>query len=144
VTHIPYKSSGEVTTALLAGFVDLSVNTTDALQQVKEGTLRALAVTADKRLAELPDVPTIKEFIPNYGNAVVWQGVFVRTGTPQVIIDKLNKGINEYMTTPDVVARFASMGLTASPSTPAQFAALVKEDAATWAEVIKSNGIKTE
>jgi tripartite-type tricarboxylate transporter receptor subunit TctC len=144
MTHIPYKSSGEVTTALLAGFVDLSVNTTDALSQVKEGKLTALAVTADKRLAELPDVPTIKEFLPNYGNAAVWQGVFVRTGTSQVIVDKLNKGINEFLTTPEVAARLTTMGLTPVPTTQQQFAALVKEDATTWAEVITTNGIKPE
>ena len=118
VTHIPYKSAGEVSNALLAGFVDMAVNTTaDVVSQIKAAQLRGLAVTADTRLSELPDVPTMKEILPAYGDAQVWQGAFVRAGTPRAIVEKLNKAIVAYMQSPEA-ERLKSLGLTPSPSSP--------------------------
>src|SRR5262249_34431366 len=88
--HIPYKAGAEQLVALLGGEVPITfLNSSTVTPHVLEGTVRALAVVSPKRMAELPDVPTVNEFIPTYGSYSTWQGVFAVAGTPQPIIEKL-------------------------------------------------------
>lgn len=145
ITHIPYKSTREMTTALLNGDVDMQVSAVDATDEwVRSGALRVLAVTAPRRLPDLPDLPSIREYLPQYDNASAWQGIFVRTGTPAAVVERINKAVGEVLRFPETATRLNSLGFAPTPSTPEQFADLVKQDGATWAQVIKAAGIKLE
>jgi tripartite-type tricarboxylate transporter receptor subunit TctC len=146
VTHVPYKSLGEVTTALLGGHVDMGVSTIaePALSQVKSGALRALAVTSDTPRPELPGVPPAVSMIPDYRYGSVWQGLFVKAGTPRPVIDKLNAAVTEYLKTPEGVATMSKLGYDAAPLSADDFAKLVREEVGTWSQIIKANNIKLE
>ena len=97
MVYIPYKSLGEMTNALLGGFVDFGISTIaePALTYVKSGELKALAVTSDEMRPELVGVPTVASIIPNFAYGSVWQGLFVKAGTPQAIIEKLNAAVTD-------------------------------------------------
>lgn len=142
ITHIPHKSPGDVTIALLGGHLDLAfVSTTPILPHLKTGTLRALGVATVQRLPELPDVPSIREIVPEFGGATTWNGLFVPAGTPRVIIDKLNRSVTAYLRSPQGAEAIAKMGASVATSSPEEFAAFIKQEVDTWGKVIKSSGV---
>jgi putative tricarboxylic transport membrane protein len=146
MVHIPYKSLGEMTNALLGGFVDFGISTIaePALTYVKSGELKALAVTSDEVRPELAGVPTVASIIPNFAYGSVWQGLFVKTGTPQAIIEKLNAAVTDYLKTPDGISVMNKIGYDAAPMSTDDFAKLVRSEVATWSQIIKANNIKIE
>ena len=146
MVHIPYKSLGEMTNALLGGFVDFGISTIaePALTYVKSGELKVLAVTSDGIRPELAGVPTVASIIPNFAYGSVWQGLFVQAGTPQAIIEKLNAAVTDYLKTPDGISVMSKIGYDAAPMSTDDFAKLVHSEVATWSAIIKANNIKIE
>ena len=126
MTHVPYRSSGEIMNSLTGGHIDLAFdNITLAWPQVRAGHVRALAVTTTERSATAPDVPTVADTLSGF-EASAWHGVFVPTGTPRPIIDKLVAELRRILELPDVKAKFFEIGAVPSPMTPETFAAFVE------------------
>ena len=145
MTHIPYKGSAPAITDVVAGHVQLMFDTVmSALPHVQAGKLRALAVTSAKRAPVVPDVLTIAEAaLPGY-EAIAWNGLFAPKGTPRTIIDQLNAETVEAVRSDSVIKQFASMGATARPTTPDEFASYVRNEVTKWAKVVNESGAKIE
>jgi hypothetical protein len=116
---------------------------TGSVEHIKAGTLRALGVTAGKRAAAIPDVPTIAETVPGY-EAVVWYGIVAPKGTPPEIVDTLNTGVNAVLADPKLEARLVQLGGVPMPMTPAQFGKLIADETEKWAKVVKFSGAKPD
>lgn len=144
LVHVPYKGNAEAMNALLGGHVKIYFALVPAvLQHVKAGTLRALAVTTEKRLPYLPDVPTIAEQgFPGY-EISSWQGAFAPAGTPKDVVAKINGELVRLVNAPEVRARMAREGADPVGSTPDAFAERIKSEIAKWTKVIKAAGIPT-
>ena len=144
LVHVPYRSPPQAMTDLLAGQVQVMFDVmTQGLQHIKEGRLRALAVTTAARSDALPDVPTVAETVPGY-EASSWSGVCAPSGTPAAIVAMLNKEINAALTDPTIKARLASMGSTAITGSPAEFATFLTEETDKWGKVVRAANIKAE
>ena len=144
LVHVPYRGGGPALTDLLGGQVQtMFVAISAAIEYVRAGNLRALAVTTASRSDALPDIPTVGDVIPGY-EASTWSGIGAPKGTPAEIIDKLNKEINAGLVDPKMKARLANMGSTALPGSPADFGKLIAEETEKWAKVVKLSGAKPE
>ena len=145
MTHIPYKGSAPAITDVVAGHVQLMFDTVmSALPHVQAGKLRALAVTSAKRAPVVPDVPTIAEAaLPGY-EAIAWNGLFAPKGTPRAIIEQLNAETVKAVQSDKVKEQFASMGATARPTSPDEFASYVRNEVTKWAKVVTKSGAKIE
>lgn len=141
--HVPYKGTGPGMTALLSGEVPmLLVGVATALPHIKNGKVKALAVSGQKRSQVLPDVPTISEAgVPGY-DFDVWYGVLFPAGTPSAVVGKMNAELVRLLNAPATAKRFASLGLEPISSTPQEFAALIRREIPKWQKVVKSAGIK--
>jgi tripartite-type tricarboxylate transporter receptor subunit TctC len=140
--HVPYR--GSFMADLLGGQVQVVFGPISQLvEQIRTGKLRALAVTTATRQATLPDVPTVAEFVPGY-EASVWYGIGAPRNTPAEIVEKLNNGTNAALADATVKARFAELGGTTMPMTPAEFGKLIAEETEKWGKVIKSANIKPD
>jgi tripartite-type tricarboxylate transporter receptor subunit TctC len=128
---------------LLAGRVDFSfANIVNVLPLVREGKLRALAITARKRSALAPELPTMAESgFPGF-EAVPWFGLLAPSGTPQDVLDKLHAETVRTLSLPEVRKKFDDLGLEPVGNTPAEFAAIIRKETPEWAKVIKDAGIK--
>jgi tripartite-type tricarboxylate transporter receptor subunit TctC len=136
--HVPYKGTGPALTDLLAGRVQVMFNSAvSILPQVRSGKLRAVAMTAAKRSAAMPDLPTVAESgVPGY-EAASWYGVLAPAATPRPIVQKLNSEIVRIARTPEVRERLAADGADPVGSSPEEFAAYIKRELARWARVIE-------
>ncbi|HLH87669.1 MAG TPA: tripartite tricarboxylate transporter substrate binding protein [Xanthobacteraceae bacterium] len=144
MAHVPYRGAGPALTDLMAGTVDVMFdNMPSSIGYIQGGKLRALAVTTDKRSATLPDVPTVAETVPGY-EASAWFGIAVPKGTPQDVIDKLNKAVNEVLKDPKMIERLAQLGGTPMPGTPADFGKVMADEVAKWKKVVEFSGAKVE
>jgi len=143
--HVPYKGSAPGLVDLAAGqtqFMTDTINT--ALPYIKDGRLRAIAVTSAKRSQVLPDLPTFNESgLPGF-DAAAWQGVVVPAGTPAEIVTRLNAEINKAMQDAGVRARLAGQGADVLGSTPGEYAAYIRAEMPRWAKAIKESGAKAE
>ena len=139
--HVPYKSSTTAATDLMGGRLSLMFdNLTTAVPHVKAGRLRALAVTSERRVAALPDVPTMVESgLPGFV-VTPWWGVFAPAGTPRPVVDRLNRDIVAVMKTPEVRDFFAAQGTDVIANSPEEFARYVKGEAARWGAVVRASG----
>jgi tripartite-type tricarboxylate transporter receptor subunit TctC len=145
IVHIPYKGAGPVVTDLLAGQIDMMFNTKSVLLQlVKQGRLRALAVTSTARWPELPEVPTLTEAGIFPYAIEVWWGIVGPAGMPRAVVARLNGAINDALRSPELRANFTNLGIEPRISTPEEFAALLAEDAPRWFDIIRMTGIKLE
>lgn len=143
--HVPYKGTAGAVTDMLGGRLDymfLPVHV--ALPQIKAGKLKAIAAGSPKRLAQLPDVPTLAEAGLQGADVDMWYGVLAPKGTPQPIVDALNKQIGQALKAPDVAASFEAQGMVPATSTPAAFGQLISKDEKRWSEVVQRAGIKAE
>lgn len=143
--HVPYKGTAGAVTDMLGGRLDymfLPVHV--ALPQIKAGKLKAIAAGSPKRLAQLPDVPTLAEAGLQGADVDMWYGVLAPKGTPQPIVDALNKQIGQALKAPDVAASFEAQGMVPATSTPAEFGQLISKDEKRWSEVVQRAGIKAE
>jgi len=143
LVHVPYRDN--FLPDLLAGNVQLGFFAqADTLDFIKAGKLRALAVTTAQRLSELPDVPTMAEFLPGY-EAIGWLGIGAPGGTPSPIVEMLNEAIDAAVANPDIRRRLAALGfVTSGTMNVADFQKFVAADADKWARVIRTAGIKAE
>jgi len=142
LVHVPFKGNAEVINALVGGHVKVHFAlTASTLQHVRNGTLRVIAVTTEKRLPDLPEVPTIAELgYPAY-EISSWQGVFVPAGTPTEIVGRLNREIVAMLKTPEVHARITREGAIPIGSSPEEFSARFKNEVEKWAKVAQSAGL---
>src|SRR5260370_25590814 len=144
LVHVPYRSGAPALTDLLAGQVQAMFdNIPGSIGHIKSGKVRALGVTAPKRVAAIPDVPAIGETVPGY-EVSIWYGIAVPRGTPREIIGKLNQAVNAVLADPKLQARLAELGGEPMPMTPAEFGKLVAAETEKWGKVIKFAGIKPE
>jgi tripartite-type tricarboxylate transporter receptor subunit TctC len=146
VVHIPHKGAAEAVREVVRGELEtMFVPVQSILPHIREGTVRALAVSGTKRHPALPDVPTVAEATGNPDFDVdLWYGLFVPAGTPQAIVDRLNGEIRAIVELPDVQERLQKLGMSRTPSSAAELGALYRSDAARWAELIKSANIKPQ
>jgi tripartite-type tricarboxylate transporter receptor subunit TctC len=145
IVHIPYKGAGPAITDLLAGQIDMAFNTKSVLLQlVKQGRLRALAVTSAARWPELPDVPTLTEVGIFPYPLEVWFGIVGPAGLPRAVVARLNGAINEALRSTDVRTNFTNLGIEPRGGTPEDFATLLAQDAPRWFDIIRMTGIKLE
>jgi tripartite-type tricarboxylate transporter receptor subunit TctC len=145
MTHVPYKGTGPALTDLLGGHVALYFSSLPpAIGLVKEGKLRALAVTGPTRSAIFPDLPTVAEAgLPGY-EAVLHYGIVAPAGTPAPIIEKLSKALRAALANADVTARIAADGAEPLPSTPAEYAADIDREESKWSDIVRKSGARAE
>jgi tripartite-type tricarboxylate transporter receptor subunit TctC len=144
LVHVPYRGTAPALTDLLAGRVQsLFDNIPGAMGQIKGGKLRALGVTAAKRVPALPDVPAIAETVPGY-EADVWYGIAAPRDTPPEIVAKLNGAVNAALANPQLKARMNELGGDPMPLTPDAFGKLVADETQKWAKVIRTANIHLE
>jgi tripartite-type tricarboxylate transporter receptor subunit TctC len=144
MTHVPYRGGGPAMTDLLAGHVPFMIDSIGtSMEHVKNGKLRALAVTSLTRSALLPDIPTIAEFVPGY-EGIGWQGIAAPRNTPTEIVAKLNREVNAGLGDPRITARIADLGADVFQSSPAEFETFMASYTETWRKVIRATNIKPE
>ena len=145
MNHVPYRGSGQATTDLLGGQVQMAIpGTAGMVGHIKAGKLRALAVTGARRSPQLPDVPTVMESgVPGY-EAYVWMGLMAPKGTPPSIIDKLYREVVHALSTDEVKTYMATAGIEIVGSTPSEFGAFFRVEKERWAKVIKETGAKID
>ena len=143
--HVPYKGSSGAATDLIAGVVESSfAGVPNALAQVPQGRLKALAVTTARRAAQLPDVPTLQEAgVPGY-EASVWLALLAPAGTPRDIVVRLNAEIAKLMATPDTKKALFDAGVDVSISSPEAMNDYLQQEMERWGRVVKEVGIKLE
>jgi tripartite-type tricarboxylate transporter receptor subunit TctC len=117
--------------------------TVAALEFIRSGKLRALAVTTTTRSEVLPDIPTVSEFVPGY-EASQWYGIGAPKDTPPDVVATLNKEINAALADPKLRARLADLGGIPTPMTPAEFAKLIADETEKWGKVVRTGNIKAE
>ncbi|HQQ69661.1 MAG TPA: tripartite tricarboxylate transporter substrate binding protein [Alicycliphilus sp.] len=145
ILHVPYRGGGPAVADLIAGHVQLSFMTVlEASGHIKAGRLRALAVTSDKRVPALPDVPTLDEAgVPGF-NSISWIGLLAPFGTPPELTEKIAADVREVVAREDVRKRLSDLGAVPAGSTPAAFAKLIDDDRKRYAQVIQAQKITTD
>jgi tripartite-type tricarboxylate transporter receptor subunit TctC len=145
MNHVPYRGSGQATTDLIAGTVQMAIpGTAGMVGHVKAGRLRALAVTGAGRSPQLPDVPTVIESgVPGY-EAYVWMGLLAPKGTPAPIVDRLHRELTQVLATSEVKSYMATAGIEIVGSTPAEFGTFFRSEKERWAKVIHETGAKVD
>jgi tripartite-type tricarboxylate transporter receptor subunit TctC len=142
--HVPYRGTTPALTDLLAGQAQVMFDVTpSSTPHIKAGRLRALAVTTATRADVLPEVPVMGDFVPGY-EASAWLGFGAPKDTPAAIIDVLNSEVNAGLADPMIKARFADLGATVLPGSPADFGKLIADETEKWAKVVKFAGIKAD
>jgi tripartite-type tricarboxylate transporter receptor subunit TctC len=142
LVHIPYR--GGYVADLIAGRTQVVFGTVSScIQHVKSGALRALAVTTATRSAEIPDVPTVAEFVPGY-EANQWYGVGAPTGTPAAVIAKLNKEIDAVMADATLKTRLSALGVDPIAMTSADFGKFIAAETEKWGKVVQAADIKVD
>ena len=143
--HVPYKGSGQATTDLLGGTVQMAIPGTQAMvKHIKNGKLKALATTGVTRSPQLPDVPTLAETGLKGYSAYVWMGLLAPKGTPQAIVDRLQREIKAVLATPEVTGFMNEAGIEMVGSTPAEMDSYFREERDRWARIVKETGAKID
>jgi tripartite-type tricarboxylate transporter receptor subunit TctC len=144
MVHVPHRGSAPALTSLLGGQVQVMfASMPSCLEFVRTDKLRALAVTAAKRAEQLPDLPTVGDFLPGFESSVYY-GICAPKNTPPEIVGTLNKEINAGLADLKLKARFTELGGMPLPGSPAEFGKLIASETEKWAKVIKSANIKAE
>jgi tripartite-type tricarboxylate transporter receptor subunit TctC len=144
LVHVPYRAAASAYPDLMAGQVQMLFdNIPSSIGHIRSGKVRTLGVTGAKRVAAIPDVPTIGETVPGY-EVSIWYGMAAPRGTPPEIVEKLNQAVNAVLADPKLQARLAELGGEPMPMTPAEFGKLVAEETEKWAKVIRAANIKAE
>jgi tripartite-type tricarboxylate transporter receptor subunit TctC len=145
IVHVPYKGSSPSLTALIAGQVQLSfVNPIAIGQHVKSGRLRALGVAGAKRTTFLPDVPTMKEAGVEGVEVPLWFGLLAPAATPREVVHALAAAVAKGAHSPDMQKKLLDQGAEPVGNTPEEFQAMLKDEVARWAEVVKVSGARAE
>jgi len=145
VTHIPFKGAGPAVAGLLAGEPPIGCMAGSApMSNIKSGKFRALAVSSAKRLAQLPDVPTLNELGYSGMEDYTWVGIFAPAGTPREIVQKLNEAVLKGIGSADVRTRLDALAFEATAAPLPQTADYVRAEVAKWAKVVRETGAKAE
>ena len=145
LVHVPYRGSGQATTDLLGGTVPISMpGTAGMVAHIKAGKLRPLATSGSTRAAQLPDVPTLAESGLAGYSAYVWMGLLAPKGTPQAVIERLNRELKVVLQVPELKAYFAEAGIEIVGSSPAEMDSYFREERDHWARVVKDTGAKID
>jgi tripartite-type tricarboxylate transporter receptor subunit TctC len=145
LTHIPYKGASQGVMDVIGGSVQLYMSSIPTLiGQIRNGSLRALAVTSSKRVADLPEVPTIAESGYKNFEAVTWFGLLGPAKLPPDIVAKLNAETTKALRSPELQKKMRDQGVDLTPGTPEQFGALIRSDMAKWGKVVKESGAKVD
>jgi tripartite-type tricarboxylate transporter receptor subunit TctC len=145
LVHVPYKGTAPALTDLLGGQVDLMFdNLGSSLAHIRTGKLRALGVGSVKRVASLPDVPTIAESgLPKF-QSVTWFAIMAPPKTPAAIVTRVSTAVSDVLKHPDVIKRFEELSAEPLGGTPAETAAFIQEEVVRWREVIRTAGVTVE
>lgn len=144
MTHVPYRSSGDVMNNLAGGHIDLAFdNMTLAWPQAQAGTMRALGVTSAQRSPAAPQIPTIAEALPGF-EATSWHGLFAPASTPKPVVDALAAEVKRILDLPEVQTKLVEVGAVPSANTPAEFTAFIASERNKWQQVVKASGVKIE
>ncbi|MGZ5091950.1 MAG: Bug family tripartite tricarboxylate transporter substrate binding protein [Burkholderiales bacterium] len=145
MTHIPYKGASPAFTGLLSGEISVYMSSIQpAIPMLNAGRVRALGVTSAKRMATLPNVPTISESgLPGY-EVTNWYGVMMPAGVPKDVLTKIHGDLVKVLKMPDVQQRFQSEGGDTTSNTPEQFAAFIKTEIAKWGKAVRESGAKVD
>lgn len=145
IVHVPYRGSTGARTDILAGNIQMMFDSVPTMAPfIKAGKVVALGTSGTRRSVTLPDVPTLAEAgVPGF-EASIWIGMMVPKGTPQPIVDLLNREINKIITRPDIKASWEQQDAFPDPMTPAQFGAHIESEIAKWAKLIKANDIRAK
>ena len=144
IVHIPYRGTALAVPDLISGKVDLMFDSlVSGLPHVKDGKLRALAVTSEKRSTLAPDLPTVADVLPGF-ESVTWFGLYGPKAMPADVVQKLNSALNAALADNDVKERFARLGAEAIGSTPAAFGSLAQNERAKWKRIIEQRKIAVE
>ena len=142
LVHVPYRGAAPALSDVVSGQVQVMF-AASAVEHIKAGNVRALAVTTAGRSELLPDLPALGEFLPGY-DAAAWIGVSAPKNTPPEIVDKLNKEINAALADPKLKLRLADLGSSPAGGSPADYGGRLGEEAEKWAKVIRAANIKPE
>ena len=145
ITHVSYKGSPQIMTALLSGEIQmyLIASAGTVMPHLKTGRLRALGVSSTKRIPSLPDVPAIAETVPGY-EARGWNGILAPAGTPKTIVDRLHQEIVAVVHSPEFTKQLATEGAVPIGNSPAEFGRIIQADIDKWAKVVREAGIRPE
>ncbi len=142
--HIPYKGAAAAATDVAGGQVPVSIQSLpSSLAFIQSGKIKVLGVVNEKRLASMPNVPTIGETLPGFGSTP-WYGLLAPAGTPKDIIAKLHDAMEKVLASRDVIDKLAAQGCEALPGNPSQFAALIREDLPRWSKIVKESGAQID
>jgi tripartite-type tricarboxylate transporter receptor subunit TctC len=148
VTHVPYRGAAGAMQDLIGGRIDYMCDTIQTgAAQVKGGSVKGIAVMAPKRASNVPDIPTTSEQGLSGVEATVWNGFFFPKGTPQPIVQKMNKALQDMVERPDVREKLEAIGLDVVPPeqrSPEYLAKMLPQEIERWAKVIKSAGISMD
>jgi tripartite-type tricarboxylate transporter receptor subunit TctC len=145
IVHVPYRGGAAATNDLIAGRIQLMFESLNSIApHAKSGTVRALAVTGERRSPGFPELPTVAEAgVPGYA-APTWSGVIGPIGIPRPIVEKLNAAINRAIKTPAFMERFALIGDEPAGGTPEDFGETIRKDSAKWKDVVQRSGAKID
>ena len=145
MTHVAYPGAAPAMQDILGGQVPfMMVDTASGNQFVLAGKVKAIGVASSKRIATLPDVPTLSEQGLSDFEAYAWQGLSVPSGTPQETVAKLNKALVEALNSKPVKERFLGLGVEGLPGTPTDMAKYVKDERERWGRIIKASNIRVD
>ena len=144
INHIPYRGGGPAVNDLVAGHVDLMfAELASAHQYIQSGQLRPLAVSSDKRIANLPDVPAVSEVLPGFF-VTSWWAIVGPPGMPGELTNKISAAVGEVMRQPDATKRLTEMSMVSTGSSPAELSRFIAEEAELWGKVIRTTGAKPQ
>ena len=145
LVHVPYRGSGLAFTDVISGQVPVMFATVSlALPHVRAGRVRALAVSSARRLAAIPELPTIAEGGVREYDFSTWYGLLAPAGTPRAIVARLSDEAAKILDEPETRERFASDGIEPLKSSPDEFAAFLARDIERWAKVVKATGLHAD
>ena len=144
IVHVPYQPAAAIN-AVVAGHTQIaSTSMPPAVPMIRAGKLKALAVTSAQRSPLLPDVPSITEFGFKEFDDYTWFAFMAPVGTPQAIVEKLNAALNKAMESPEIVEKFAQLGMSSNHNSTAEFGSFLKSEVPKWSAVVKSSGAKAD